>query len=190
MRYLVLLAGCGLGDGSCIEEVILTYVALDKYGCDYTPVAEDISVPSVNHLTEQPAEKRNILSESARIGRGRIRDIREIDFEKYDALVIPGGIGLLHNYKRSGMVEGCITHFISKKKPIATMCAGIDFIRGFFGRNLLADETRELAADKFCFDADSNVYYTPAFRKTANCCTALSGVDAMICALMQVKTIS
>ena len=31
MKYLVLLAGCGLGDGSCIEEVILTYAALDKY---------------------------------------------------------------------------------------------------------------------------------------------------------------
>ena len=51
MKYLVLLAGCGLGDGSCIEEVILTYVALDKYGCDYTPVAEDVSIQSVNHLT-------------------------------------------------------------------------------------------------------------------------------------------
>ena len=52
MKYLVLLAGCGLGDGSCIEEVILTYVALDKYGCDYTPVAEDVSIQSVNHLTD------------------------------------------------------------------------------------------------------------------------------------------
>ena len=61
MKYLVLLAGCGLGDGSCIEEVILTYVALDKYGCDYTPVAEDVSIQSVNHLTEQMAERRNIL---------------------------------------------------------------------------------------------------------------------------------
>lgn len=47
MKCLVLLAGCGLGDGSCIEEVILTYVALDKYGCDYTPVAEDVSIQSV-----------------------------------------------------------------------------------------------------------------------------------------------
>ena len=55
MKYLVLLAGCGLGDGSCIEEVILTYVALDKYGCDYTPVAEDVSIQSVNHLTEEMA---------------------------------------------------------------------------------------------------------------------------------------
>lgn len=30
MNSLVLLAGCGLGDGSCIEEVILTYLALEN----------------------------------------------------------------------------------------------------------------------------------------------------------------
>ena len=91
MKCLVLLAGCGLGDGSCIEEVILTYAALDRYGCDYTPVAEDISVPSVNHLTEQLADNRNVLLESARIGRGRMKSICGIDFEEYDALIIPGG---------------------------------------------------------------------------------------------------
>ena len=45
MKYLVLLAGCGLGDGSCIEEVILTYVALDKYGCDYVDVALKADAP-------------------------------------------------------------------------------------------------------------------------------------------------
>ena len=88
MKYLVLLAGCGLGDGSCIEEVILTYVALDKYGCDYTPVAEDVSIQSVNHLTEEMAEKRNILIEAVRIGRGRIKDIHEVDFAEYDAYKI------------------------------------------------------------------------------------------------------
>lgn len=81
MKYLVLLAGCGLGDGSCIEEVILTYAALDKYGCDYAPVAEDVSIQSVNHLREQIGEKRNILIEAARIGRGRIKDIHEVDLQ-------------------------------------------------------------------------------------------------------------
>ena len=86
MKYLVLLAGCGLGDGSCIEEVILTYAALDKYGCDSTPVAENVSFQSVNHLTEQMAEKRNILIEAARIGRGRIKDIHEVDFAEYDEI--------------------------------------------------------------------------------------------------------
>lgn len=34
MRCLVLLAGCGLDDGSCIEEVVLTYAVLDRQHCD------------------------------------------------------------------------------------------------------------------------------------------------------------
>lgn len=188
MKCLVLLAGCGLGDGSCIEEVILTYAALDKYGYDYTPVAEDLLVPSVNHLTEQMAEKRNILLEAARIGRGRIKDIREIDFEEYDALIIPGGIGLLNNYRHSDAIKACVTCFFSQRKPIATMCAGIDFLRSFWGSGLLASEMKELSAEEFCFDADNNIYYTPAFRKTGSCYTALLGIDSMIYALRQAHT--
>lgn len=188
MKCLVLLAGCGLGDGSCIEEVILTYVALDKYGCDYTPVAEGRSVPSVDHLTEQTAENRNVLLEAARIGRGRIRDICEIDFEGYDVLIIPGGIGLLNNYRGSDAIATCVAHFTSRKKSIAAMCAGIDFLRRFLGRDLLEREMKELSAEKFCFDADNNVYYTPAFRKTSSCYTALLGIDSMISALQRAQT--
>ena len=189
MKYLVLLAGCGLGDGSCIEEVILTYTVLDKYGCDYTPVAENISVQSVNHLTEQTAENRNLLSEAARVGRGRIKDIREIDFEEYGALVIPGGIGLLNNYRDSNVIKACVTHFIGEKKPVAAMCAGIDFLRHFYGSSLLAREMKERTAEKFCFDAENNVYYTPAFRKTNSSYTTLLGIDSMIYALKQSQTL-
>ena len=189
MKCLVLLAGCGLGDGSCIEEVILTYAALDKYGCDYTPVAENVSFQSVNHLTEQMAEKRNILIEAARIGRGRIKDIHEVDFAEYDALIIPGGIGLLNNYRNSNVIKTCVTHFISEKKPVAAMCAGIDFLRRFYGSNLLAREIEELTAEKFCFDAENNVYYTPAFRKTNSSYTTLLGIDSMIYALKQAQTL-
>lgn len=181
--------GCGLGDGSCIEEVILTYAALDKYGCDYTPVAEDVSIQSVNHLTEEMAEKRNILIEAARIGRGRIKDIHEVDFAEYDALIIPGGIGLLNNYRDSNVIKTCVTHFISEKKPVAAMCAGIDFLRRFYGSNLLAREIEELTAEKFCFDAENNVYYTPAFRKTNSSYTTLLGIDSMIYALKQAQTL-
>lgn len=187
MKYLVLLAGCGLGDGSCIEEVILTYIVLDKYGCHYTPVAEDVSVQAVNHLTEQMSEKRNILIEAARVGRGRIKDIREVDFAEYDALIIPGGIGLLNNYRNSNEIKTCVTHFINEKKPIAAMCAGIDFLRRFCGGDLLAHEMKDLTAEKICYDAGNNVYYTPAFRKTNSCYTALLGVDLMICALRQTQ---
>ena len=44
MNCLVLLSGCGVKDGSCPEEVALTYTALEKYGCAYQPVADDIPV--------------------------------------------------------------------------------------------------------------------------------------------------
>ena len=83
------------------------------------------------------------------------------------------------------MIKTCVTHFISEKKPVAAMCAGIDFLRRFYGSNLLARKMEELTAEKFCFDAENNVYYTPAFRKTNNSYTTLLGIDSMICALKQ-----
>ncbi len=73
MKCLVLLAGCGLGDGSCIEEVILTYLALDKYKWSYQPVALSMNRASVNHITEESGEPRDIMVESARLGRGSRR---------------------------------------------------------------------------------------------------------------------
>lgn len=39
MRIGVLLSGYGVGDGSQIEEVILTSLALDKYQIDYIYIA-------------------------------------------------------------------------------------------------------------------------------------------------------
>ncbi|NLY46249.1 MAG: isoprenoid biosynthesis protein ElbB, partial [Tissierella sp.] len=51
MKFLVLLSGCGLGDGSAIEEVILVYTILDKYSVNYTPVVQNINFTSVNHFT-------------------------------------------------------------------------------------------------------------------------------------------
>jgi len=95
----------------------------------------------------------------------------------------------LNNYRDSNVIKTCVTHFISEKKPVAAMCAGIDFLRRFYGRNLLAREMKELTAEKSCFDAENNVYYTPAFRKTNNSYTALLGVDSMICALKQAQTL-
>ena len=94
---------------------------------------------------------------------------------------------MLRNYKNSNAITACVTHFISKKKPIATRCAGIDFLRSFWGNGLLASEIKELTAEEFCFDADNNIYYTPAFRKTGSCYTALSGIDSMIYALSQAQ---
>ena len=154
-----------------------------------TQNARGVTRSAHRNMTEQMAEKRNILIEAARIGRGRIKDIHEVDFAEYDALIIPGGIGLLNNYRDSNVIKTCVTHFIGEKKPVAAMCAGIDFLRRFYGSSLLAREMKELTAEKFCFDAENNVYYTPAFRKTNSSYTTLLGIDSMIYALKQSQTL-
>lgn len=183
MNCLVLLAGCGLGDGSCIEEVVLTYLALDQYNWTYQPIAYDINMPSVNHITEQPEESRNILVEAARIGRGRIQNMDTIQPEDFDCLIIPGGMGLLSNYRERTPIRDLVLTFQKHRKPIATMCAGIDFLRSIFGEALLQEECKYLSANDFCFEADQNIYYTPAFRKTNHLCEVQQGIARMIQAI-------
>ena len=183
MKSLILLAGCGLGDGSCIEETVLIYTVLDKYHLDYTPVAEATSIRSVNHITEQPEENRHLLKEAARIGRGKIQALSKIKLDEYDALLTPGGMGLLVNYRGSDAVKACVEHFIRRKKPIGTMCAGLDFFREILGKGFLQEEVKELTAQEYVCDCERNIFYTPAFRKTGNCYDMLQGIDAMIGAM-------
>ncbi len=183
MKSLVLLAGCGLGDGSCIEEAILTYLALEQSNCSYQPVAYDMNMPSINHITEQSEENRNILVESARMGRGRIQKIDMIRPEDFDCLIIPGGIGLLSNYGKNESVRNLVLSFQNHNKPIATMCAGIDFLRNILGPDLLQEECKNVSPNDFCFDPDKNVYYTPAFRKADNLCDVQEGIVRMVRAM-------
>lgn len=185
MKWLVLLSGCGLGDGSCIEETVMSYIALDRYHCDYLPVAENRIEPSVDHFTERTGERRSVLTESARIGRGRIQDLSQIHLKDYDALLIPGGIGLLANYAQSKAVSQCVLYFSGPGRKIGSMCAGIDFLRGILGTELLRKETEDLQAASFCCDKDRKIFYTPAFRKTSSCDIALLGVCAMIQAMLK-----
>ena len=55
------------------------------------------------------------------------------------------------------------------------------FVRTTFDGSITLEFTTH--AEKFCFDADNNIYYTPAFRKTNSCYTAGLGIGSMIYAL-------
>ena len=49
----------------------------------------------MNHITgEATKEKRNVLTESARIARGNVLDLEIIEVSKYDALFLPGALEL------------------------------------------------------------------------------------------------
>lgn len=183
MKCLVLLAGCGLGDGSCIEEVILTYLALDKYKWSYQPVALSMNRASVNHITEESGEPRDVLIESARLGRGSIKNLNSVNTDDFDCLIIPGGIGLLSHYQNDENIRNLVFSFSGCGKPIGTMCAGIDFLKRLLSSDLLQDKLENLPANSFCCDRSANVYYTPAFRKTWDLSEVQKGIERMIQAL-------
>lgn len=130
----VLLCGCGVFDGSEIHEAVLTLLFLDRAGADIVCMAPNADQMHVIDHTNQSAadEKRNVLTESARIARGNIVDLKTITAKQLDALIIPGGFGAaknLSNFAVKGpdatvhpQVQRILDEMIAAKKPIGALC--------------------------------------------------------------------
>lgn len=130
----VILAGCGHLDGSEIQESVSTLLALSKYGVDYECFSIDAEQYDVmNHLKRSASnERRNLLVEAARIARGKIKDISQLDANDFEALIIPGGFGMAKNiftYAYEGVngrvldsVADVIQSFYKMNKYIGAIC--------------------------------------------------------------------
>jgi len=92
MKIGVLLSGNGVYDGAEIQEAVLTLLAIDEMGWEAHCISIDRPQHHVvNHITgEAMPESRNMLIEAARIARGKISPITEVEPADLDALVIPG----------------------------------------------------------------------------------------------------
>ena len=97
----VILSGCGYLDGAEIRESVLTLLAIDECGANAQIFAPNINQHHVvNHINgKRKGETRNVLEESARIARGKIQDLENLDMNKLDALILPGGFGVAKNFK-------------------------------------------------------------------------------------------
>ncbi|MDX3775512.1 isoprenoid biosynthesis glyoxalase ElbB [Chromatiaceae bacterium AAb-1] len=130
----VILSGCGVYDGAEIHESVLTLLHLDLSGATYQCFAPDQpQLHVINHVTgEVQSEERNVLTESARIARGNIRPLSELNADDYDAVIIPGGFGAAKNLSDFAFkgaeatvlpeLKQVVTQFISRKKPAGFMC--------------------------------------------------------------------
>lgn len=133
-RVGVLLSGCGVFDGSEIHEAVLTLLALDRSGAEIICAAPDTQqLHVVNHITtEEMNEARNALVESARIARGNILDLKNLDVAAIDALIIPGGYGAVKNLSNFAVkgpqadvhpeVQRILEQMIAGGKPIGAIC--------------------------------------------------------------------
>lgn len=133
-KVAVILSGCGHQDGSEIHEAVLCFLELSYQGHDYQCFAPNKSQTCVmNHLTNQKsAESRNCLVEAARIARGNIFDLHQLQEKHFDALLFPGGGGAALNLCDYGIkgtscsvdaeVQQQILSFYEAKKPIGATC--------------------------------------------------------------------
>jgi enhancing lycopene biosynthesis protein 2 len=188
----VLLSGCGVFDGSEIHEAVLTLLALDKAGAEIVCMAPDMDqLHVINHLTqEETKEKRNVLVESARIARGKIKNIKDIKASDLDALIMPGGMGAaknLSNFAIQGAdaqvnseVKRLLNEMVSAAKPIGAICiAPATLTKALsdkkpqvtIGKDLntaqaiekMGGEHKNCSVDMIHVDENNNIISTPAY---------------------------
>ncbi|XP_069611061.1 putative glutamine amidotransferase-like class 1 domain-containing protein 3B, mitochondrial [Ranitomeya imitator] len=152
-QVAVILCGCGVYDGSEIHEYYAVFVHLSRDGAQYVAFAPNIDqMHVVDHVKGQPSEeKRNVLTESARIARGNVKDLNQksatfenvrpvslnpnlknLKVSEFDAIIIPGGFGVAKNlstWTTQGKdcsvikpIEDAIRGFHDVKKPIGLCC--------------------------------------------------------------------
>ena len=129
----VILSGCGVKDGSEIYETTCTYLALANNGAEYISLAPDIEFTVTDHLKQEgTSEKRNVLTEAARLARMEIKDIATVTADDFDAVILPGGFGAATNLSDFATkqadaavnpdVEKLVAEMLEKNKPVAAIC--------------------------------------------------------------------
>ncbi len=132
-KAAVVLSGCGFLDGAEIHEAVSVLLHLSRLGIAYDCFAPDTRLDVVDHLARKPTgEKRSVLAESARIARGRIDSLANLDAASYDAVLFPGGFGAAKNLctfashgadcRVDPQVERVLRAFHKAGKPIGLCC--------------------------------------------------------------------
>ena len=194
-KFAIVLSGCGVYDGAEIHEATLSMYAIVKQGATYDVFAPDIPQHHViNHLTGQKMpETRNVLVESARIARGKIKPLGEFDPAGYDALLLPGGFGAAKNLSSFAFdgpdckvdpdVEKAIKGMHQAGKPIGALCISPVLLAKILGNVTLTIGTDQGTAGavtalgathqntghgQVVIDKRNNVFTTPCYMLDAN----------------------
>lgn len=134
MNFGILLSGSGVYDGAEIQEAVLSMLAVSESGDTYTCIGVNADQYHViNHVTGEPMnESRNMFVEAARIARGNIVPIQDVQPGDLDGLIIPGGFGSAKNFTKWAFegpdgailpeVKLLLVNLVNIGKPIAALC--------------------------------------------------------------------
>ncbi len=214
-KIAVLLAGCGSKDGSEIQESVLALAALSKAGLEahcFALKAPQFEV--VDHTNDEVASNasRNQITEAARIARGNITPLEELNTQNFDGLLIPGGFGTAKNFfsfAQDGMdfkveenYKRVVTDFHASQKPVAVMCIaplslcaiieGVTITLGERGELALNAEATfgakviEAKVDEVVVDAKNKAVTVPSYMYgDATVAQIASGADNLITELLK-----
>lgn len=208
----VILSGCGVYDGSEIHEAVITLLAIDRAGAEAICMAPDIDAPAVNHLKGEPdGGSRNVLVEAARIARGKIRNIAEIQAADLDAVILPGGFGAAKNLCDFAVkgpectvnpeVERLVRAMHAAGKPIGAICIAPALIARILGAKQVTvtigtDPATAAAIEKtgarhqdcnvreFVIDRANKVVTTPAYMLAGRIGEAADGIEKTVRAVL------
>lgn len=205
----VVLSGCGVRDGSEIHEAVLTLLAIDKSGAEAVCMAPDMEFSEVNHLTSrETGRKRNALEESARIARGDIRDIKDMQAGEIDALIFPGGFGAAKNlcdFAGKGAaarvqpdVARLLKEMAAAGKPIGAICIAPALVAATLGKEYAPELTIgndsataaeigltgsrhvECPVSGFVVDKKHKIVSTPAYMLAKSISEAAEGIEKLV----------
>lgn len=210
----VVLSGCGVFDGSEIHEAVLTLLAIDRNCAEAVCIAPDMELSEVDHLTgKETGAKRNVLVESARIARGKIRDIKDVQAGELDAVIFPGGFGASKNlcdFARKGSgacahpeVARLLTEMRRAKKPVGAICIAPALVAAVLGKEygprLTIGNDAETAAEinkcggvheecpvaELVLDMENKIVSTPAYMLANRISEAADGIEKAVKAVIE-----
>ncbi len=213
-RIGVVLSGCGVQDGAEIHESVLTMLALDRAGAEIVCMAPDREQTEVvDHRTGQrTGERRNVLTEAARIARGKIRPVSEVQASELDGVVLPGGYGAAKNistFAADGArctVEPEVARLLrdlhAAGKPIAALCIAPAVLAAVFGKSVHPELTigndastaqalqsmgarhRDAAVTEVVVDHRNRIVTTPCYMYDARIRDVAAGAEQAVQAML------
>jgi enhancing lycopene biosynthesis protein 2 len=214
MKFAVVLAGCGVFDGAEIHESVLTLLAISRNAGTYQVFAPNVTQYHViDHITgDEMKETRNVLIESARIARGKIKPLIDYKPADFDALVFPGGFGVAKNLcsyafdstdmKIDRVVEKAIKDTHSAGKPIGALCISPVLITKLLGNITVTIGNDKVSAEnieamggvhkitkngEIVIDYKNRVVTSPCYMLDAALTDIEIGTDKVIKALISLK---
>jgi len=210
----VVLSGCGVYDGSEIHEAVLTLLAIDRNGAEAVCIAPDMELDEVDHLAGQPTgARRNVLVESARIARGKIRNIAGVKADELDAIVFPGGFGAAKNlcdFALKGAdasiqpdVARLLKEMAVARKPIGAICIAPALIAAVLGKeyapevtigndegtaaaiNATGSKHLNCPVREFVIDRKNRIVSTPAYMLAGCISEAAEGIEKTVKAVLE-----